>query len=498
MNKHFTEMTSLFLTTSILLLSACSGGTEGTGATDKVHMSEPQAVSMGIVTALGSVYVNDIHYRTAGGQISNDDEATAESDLEVGQNVTVHGSIDDDGKNGNAERVAISSMIKGPVDGLFDASSNSLGVLGQTIQITDQTRVHDSIAGGLADLTIGDEVKVHGHVLASGIIEATLIKKISAPLHEYRLVGLAQDISGATFNIGKLIIDFSNAHTDGLDGGVPADGQLVKVKGSTELVMGTLLATVVTPVGFSMEDQPHVEVEGYVTAYTSAAEFKIGDVVVTTNDTTRYKDGTAEDIDVGVMLEVTGRIVNGQLQAQWLRFKHNVRIEGTLATNDGALLTVAGLDGISIKVDGNTRLGGSANTGSMGNGVGGSGGGPGTSSDSFTLGDFIRIRGYKTGQHTVNATRIDNHGGGNNKVVLQAPIDSVMAGVSFTLLSITVNTTAATFEFQTDGDDQAPKLGDQVISAAEFYGVAQPGTSVKVRGAVTGGTIAWDSAEIDN
>ncbi len=491
------------------LLTACSGGTEGTGASSR---NGPQNVSVGVVTALGSVQVNDVHYRTQGSVVSDDDGAAGEGDFEVGQNVVVRGSIDKDGMNGKADSVMVYSMIKGPVDSLYDAQNNSLGVLGQTVQITDQTRIHPSIDGGLAALLLGDEVQVHGHVVANGVIEATLIKKVSAPLHDYRLVGLAQYSSGTTFTIGGLTVDFSQAHTESLSGGVPANGQLVKVKGPAAVTAGTWMAAVVTPAGLGGDDYAHVEVEGYVTTMADSTHFTINDTPVVTDGSTHYRGGLAGDIGLGIKLEAEGAMVDGVLQAHMIKFRHNVRIEGTVESNDGVTMTVAGLSGIAIKVNAPSFARDAAST------VDGTqslvGGVP--AHDVPAVGEGVRVDGYETAGNNVTASRVrgangnsggngngnsngNGNGGGNkngNRVVLQAAVDAVVAGSSFTVLGVVVDTSAPGFELQSDGEDMAG--GERTVSAEEFYAMLKVGMIVKVRGDENAGVITWMQAEIDN
>ena len=274
-----------------LFINACSsGGSEGTGVIGDPG-GTPSAVSFGTVTQLGSVHVNGVHYVTSSATIKIDDNPSAEDQLKVGQVVVVGGSIDDNGVDGTASSVTLESVVKGPVDAVYNATTRELGVLGQTVQVTDLTIIDDSI-GNIDTLAIDDEVKVHGHVRGNGLIEATLIEDSNVALTEYKVIGFAQSITANDFSIGTLSIDYTNADVSDLSGGMPSAGQLVEVK----LDVNTLVATKVEPTGVSSSNNSvsYVEIEGFVTAYTSAASFTVGNIPVTTSASTVYEGGLPE------------------------------------------------------------------------------------------------------------------------------------------------------------------------------------------------------------
>ena len=95
--KHFkhTNLTpAAILGLSILLASGCggSGGSDSDLASSDDETSAASVVSRGIITGFGSVYVNEVRYRTKGTKIMVDDDDGKESDLKVGMIVTVRGS----------------------------------------------------------------------------------------------------------------------------------------------------------------------------------------------------------------------------------------------------------------------------------------------------------------------------------------------------------------------------------------------------------------------
>ena len=450
-----------------MLINACSsGGSEGTGLD-----GEPDTVSFGTVTQLGSAYVNGVHYITTNADVTVDDNPGTESDIRVGQVVVVSGSIDDNGIDGTASTVTVESVVKGPIDSIYNATTRELGVMGQTIQVTDLTVIDDSI-GNVNTLAIDDEVKIHGHVRGNGLIEATLIEDSAVALTEYKVIGLSQSVTATNFSIGSLDINYSGADVSDLSGGMPSASQLVEVKGTPPLNMGTLMATKVEPAGVTSNNNnvDYVEIEGFVTTVTNPTppiSFTLGNIPVTTSNTTLYEGGLPEDVLVGSKLEVDGQLSNGTLIASKIQFRYNVKIEANVDSFDGTTLTIVGLNGITVTVDGLTEV-----------------------DSSPVAGNEVRLRGYKTGNGAVTATRIEDRGSASNRAILQAPVESEVTGTSITLLGITVTTTAIDFQFQ--------DVTDMNLTSDAFYNLVDVGTLVKARGDYNAATVDWDQAEVED
>jgi hypothetical protein len=77
-----------------LLLSSCGGsqmvaGIEGSGS---------PIVASGAISGFGSIFVNGVEYATTNAQIDIDDQPGTESQLLVGEIVTVTGTVNADGK----------------------------------------------------------------------------------------------------------------------------------------------------------------------------------------------------------------------------------------------------------------------------------------------------------------------------------------------------------------------------------------------------------------
>ena len=312
----------------------------------------------------------------------------------------------------------------------------------------------------------------------NGLIEATLIEDSNVALTEYKVIGLAQSVTATNFSIGSLDIDYSGADVSDLSGSMPSANQLVEVKGDTTLNAGSLVATKVEPTGVtsSNNNAPYVEIEGFVTEVTSVTPpitFTIGNIPVTTTNSTIYEGGLPEDVLVGSKLEVDGQLTDGTLAASKVQFRYNVKIEGNVSTTDGSsTLTVVGLSGITVSLDGLTEM------------------------DGSPVADHeIRLRGYKTGSGTVTATRFEDRGLSGDptpRTILQAPVESEVPGTSFTLLGITVTTSGGGFAFR--------DTSDAVLSSDAFYNLVDVGTLVKARGDYNDSTfvVDWDQAEVED
>ena len=84
-------------------------------------------------------------------------------------------------------------------------------------------------------------------------------------------------------------------------------------------VVGFLSACVIDACGSS--DRDEVEIEGYVTRFRSIEDFHVGGQPVTTNAQTRFENGNAGDLAVGVRVEVEGFLnAEGLLVAREIEF----------------------------------------------------------------------------------------------------------------------------------------------------------------------------------
>src|SRR6266702_7662638 len=152
-----------------MLLASCDGtnvaGIQGSGG-------PTPAAAVGPITGFGSVFVNGVEYITSNGQISIDHQPGTEAQLHAGDVVTVKGTVNADGVTGTATAVSLDGDVEGPVTQI-DLTTNTLVVLGQTVQVTGATLFDESLQpADLTSLQTGSLVEVSGFSNAAGGIVA--------------------------------------------------------------------------------------------------------------------------------------------------------------------------------------------------------------------------------------------------------------------------------------------------------------------------------------
>src|SRR5262245_11798717 len=140
----------------LLVLGACGGGSNN----GQLGGSEGTGLARGAITGFGSIFVNGVEFSTTGATFTIDGSPGTESELHVGDVVTIEGTINSNGRTGTATRVSFDDEVEGPVSSL-DVAGGSFVVLGQTVRVDGGTSF-DSGLGGLAALAVGDVVEVSG------------------------------------------------------------------------------------------------------------------------------------------------------------------------------------------------------------------------------------------------------------------------------------------------------------------------------------------------
>lgn len=297
----------------VMAMAGCSGG--GGGSTTPA--SGKPVVSKGVITKLGSIYVNGVRYDTSSAAINMEDPA--DSALKVGMVVTVKG-IFSDSSNAQATNITFSDNLKGPI-AEFNNNAGTMTVLGQKIKFDSSTEFDDFPTKGTSSVVPGQMVQISGFADANGTIQATRIERHQPDWTQNTTVEIKGTISTkpagtSSFTIGGLTVD-----TTGLT--LPASigvGSFVKVEGKLAMFSSTTLkASSVTSrrEGIEMEesDGDHTDVEGYV-KNLSGNTFMVGGTFV--NAGTLSLAGIAN----GVKVEVEGSFLNGILIAS------KIKIEG--------------------------------------------------------------------------------------------------------------------------------------------------------------------------
>jgi hypothetical protein len=261
------------------------------------------------VTDLSSVVVNGVVFDTADATITLNGQRGSEADLQLGQVVTVRGTLDPSGVVGTAETVAVDRHAQGPIDSL-DPTTNSLVVLGQTVLINATTQFGDT---PLSELVVGNIVELSGFPDADGVLRATRVEKTQDAFTpgttlETEGIIINLDNENQTFMLNTLLVDFSAAQLINVPGNQLSTGQVVEVKSSQNVIVGVLLAdsVEVKAVGIRGDPGEAVELQGIITRVISADTFEVNGQPVRLTPDTVFERGTAADIAVNVSIEVEG------------------------------------------------------------------------------------------------------------------------------------------------------------------------------------------------
>lgn len=458
----------------ILAFTAGCGGS-GSGNTAVADPPPPPptsgigrtGIAMGPISTFGSIVVNGVRYDTSSAIFTINGLSGSQDDLNVGDVVTVSGTIDDNGVDGDADEVNFDDNVKGPVQSI-DLALSQIVVLGQTVLINPETSFDDSISPASIDgLDIDDIVEVSGLVDATGRITATRIELKPAGT-EFEVLGTVSghDMANFLFNINDLVVDYSGATLDNdFPGGQISDGDFVEAKGMS-LVGGTLVATEVELKNAlpDVEDGVHVEIQGFITRFVSPADFDVTGLPVTTTANTVYEGGVEADLGLNVKVEVEGDVNSGGvLVATKVDIRRAKAVRATAnvdSVNAGANSLV--MLGITVSVDALTRLEDKSSTDVR----------PLTLAD-ISAGDYVEVRGgeFPAGSGDILATILERDDA-DTEAILQGFVETI-SNPSFTILGVTIETGPGTIFRDVD---------DSVISSTDFFAQLTTNSLVKAKG----------------
>jgi hypothetical protein len=458
----------------IFTLAAGCGGGSGSG-TSIVNPPPPPpvggivrtGVAQGPISTFGSVVVNGVRYDTSSAAFTVNGLSGSQDDLRVGQIITVSGTIDDNGVDGDADDVNFDDNVKGPIASI-DLATSQIVVLGQTVLIDPETSFDDSISPTSIDgLSVDDIVEVSGLVDAAGRITATRIE--SKPVGtEFEVLGIVSSLDSANFlfSINDLRVDYSNAALDNFSGGQISDGDFVEAKGLALNGNGQLVANrVELKNGLpGVADGVHIEIQGFITRFTSATDFDVTGLPVTTTANTVYEGGDAADLGLNIKVEVEGDVdANGLLVATKVDIRRAKAVRATAnvdSVNAGANSLV--LLGITVSVDALTRLEDKSSADVR----------PLTLAD-INAGDYVEVRGgeFPAGSGAILATILERDDV-DADTILQGFVETI-SDPSFTILGVTI---------QTDGGTIFRDIDNSVMSATDFFNQLAPNSLVKAKG----------------
>ena len=217
-----------------------------------------------------------------------------------------------------------------------------------------------------------------------------------------------------------------------------------------------------------------VEIEGLITRFVSATDFDVAGKPVTTTSTTRFENGSAADLALNVKVEAEGQVnAGGVLVATKVQFKRqgSARIEARVDSVDRAANELVVL-GIDVTVNTTTRVEDKGDQRVANFNLG-----------NITAGDFVEVRGAElpAESNDVVASRLERRRP-QNEVRLRGIVDTATSP-SFSILGVTIQTTAGTDFEGTSADD--------------FFADAV-GRIAEVKGTVSGGVFTAREVEFEN
>ena len=462
---------------SLSFLIACSGGTGGTGANggsnsvvvgtitqvNAASSTTATATSQQVVSAANSgasVTINGIQFDIASSPITLDGVGGSDADLRAGMVATVKGSIDPGGTTGIADSLSVKEVIKGLVTTNVDPTNNTITVLDQTVQVSAATHWDN-----VTDITLinnNDIVEVSGYVKNNNVIAATRVELLNNNETEFKVTGniSSSDPTAKTFNLGNLVVDYTNATLSNIPNDAPDVGMYVEVKGTFDKVI--LTAKQVNAEKLEVSDADNMELQGFVTSVASASSFNVNHQPVQIDANTQFSGGTATDIVAGVLVDVSGPLVSGIVIANRVSFEDSVKITAVVNAIDTSTISLTGLDGLAISINASTEFEG-----------------------NIAAGNTVTVRGnFITGTPEVIATQISlDTVDASTDVSLQGPVTNI-SDPDVEVLGTLIKTSS----FQ---DSDFIVEGSMTSGRSAFFSLVTTGDVVTAKGSLSGNTIGW-------
>ncbi|MDW3682868.1 DUF5666 domain-containing protein [Cupriavidus sp. CV2] len=340
--------------TTALVVACGGGGGDGAPAPSASAPTATPTTFSGAITGFGSIIVNGVRIDNSAARTTLDDDNpnAGADDLKLGMVVDVQGERDSNAQTGRATSIASRSFVQGPVSAI-NTAANSLVVLGVSVTVSPATVFSGANLTGLPALAVNDTVEIHGLPDATGTnLKATRIERKS-PTSEARLVGTAQNVTGSSFTINGITVQFSPAALVNLPSGL-TNGAVVRVKGT--LTSPTVIAATkvrgasLTP---AVVQGLRAEIEGTITKLTSATDFEVSGLRVAVPGTATVS-GTPV---LGARVEVKGAIANGVLVAVQLEVEDEAHqsneaneLHGAIASLNKSAQTLAlSIGGVTVQ-----------------------------------------------------------------------------------------------------------------------------------------------------
>ncbi len=235
-----------------------------------------------------------------------------------------------------AATVVFSYAVRGAV-----TSTSPLRVLGQEVTVTADTGSTGLPGGAIGNVAIGDHLDVSGYVDTNSSLLASFVEYLPTPTPRWLLSGHVTAVDGNEARLGPQRVSLAGVAP--IDcGGAVAVGRFVEIRATAiegfqadSLLDSVTRLTCMEPVPLGTPGALGA-LTGLVGEILSPTSFRFGSYVVTYDDATEFRFGTAEDLVTGATIEIDGVFGdNLAFTARGIQFDAPaIRLEGPAASTD--------------------------------------------------------------------------------------------------------------------------------------------------------------------
>jgi hypothetical protein len=236
-------------------------------------------------------------------------------------------------------------------------------------------------------------------------------------------------------------------------------GRLVEVQGQLNDTETLLATNVAAEDELGSTEVESAEIDGFITQFGSAAQFRVASVDVATDSSTVLNDLSSDDLQPDTRLIVRGPLTNGTILADEIRFPEKVKLESNVAAVDIDLgrITLQALSPVIVQVNASTKI------------VGASG------LDKIQAGDHVKIFAQLSVHNEVVATLVLLKPA-SDKASLKGTVETKAVPI-LVVLGVTIDTTSI------PEDSGFVDPNGRPVTASEFFDSLIEGqTVVNARG----------------
>ena len=502
----YSKLLSMFL---LVCLTACSGGTDSTSSG-----SGDIKVASGTIIGFGSVIVNGIEFSRKPGLADDrvkllfeDKTSASEDNLRLGMTVNIRGTIDDATGKGEYESIEFQPELRGPLD-VGNTSTNTLTVMGRTVQIAANTSF-DSDISGLSDIILqagnNPELEISGNLdNSSGILIATRIAR-KAPNFNTKADKTVQikgkitaaNVASGSFAIGTVSVNFAELGSNAPIADITV-GSVVEVKGVLNEAGNVIAANRIekkNAVDAAVNEIVKLKgtaIGGIDTNNTFTINGPNGAITVNTAKAIFQKNGAIATVAIvtpGATLEVEGVLrADGSVAATkvYLEVEKTIKLEGNAL--DGAFnfgTQTLTLNGVPVIISTSARLLDKSSLLPL-------------DPASIVKDDHLQIIGiFDSSSNKVTASQVQRTSGRSGVTFIQGPV-TASASPKLTLIGlITVDT--SDFGLATVFGDNRTGTIIKFPGRADFFAALTTDgfTVVKAKVAINGTTMNASEVELE-